>query len=278
MKAVIVTGASSGIGKAAALRLASRGYEAWAGVRSAKDSAFWESVPHASPLLLDVTQETSVQSAMDRLRPLLKDAQEVHLVNNAGIAVAGPVEGVSIQRWREQFEVNVFGLVRITQALLPFIRATRGRIVNVSSVSGLATSPYMGPYSASKFAVEAISDALRRELRQFGCKVIVVEPGPIATPIWEKNLERKEKLLADLSEEIKNIYRHELELFQKGVKHTARNAAPVERASGAIEKALLLRNPRTRYVVGRKTLNAEMAFASFLPDSWVDSLVARQFR
>jgi NAD(P)-dependent dehydrogenase (short-subunit alcohol dehydrogenase family) len=277
-KVVVVTGASSGIGRAAAMRLAEKGFHVLAGVRRERDAERWRGVDRATPLLLDVASDASVEAALAKARPLLEGAGEVHLVNNAGIAVAGPVEAVPIARWKEQFEVNVFGLLRITQALLPSVRATAGRIVNISSVSGLAAAPYMGPYSASKFAVEALSDALRRELRQFGCRVIVVEPGPIATPIWEKNLGQKDPLLGDLTPELRKAYGRELARFEKGAEKTARGAAPVDRVSDVIEKALSAERPRTRYVVGAKTLPAQMALAGLLPDKWVDALVAREFR
>lgn len=278
MKLVIVTGASSGIGKAAALRLAGSGFHVLAGVRRAEDAAAWKNIPLAAPLMLDVTKEESVSAALNEAAPLLEQAEEIHLVNNAGIAVAGPVEGVPLSRWREQFEVNVFGLVRTTQAFLPHIRRTKGRILNISSVSGLATSPYLGAYSSSKFAVEAISDALRRELKKAGIRVIVVEPGPIATPIWEKNLGRKEILFAELPAHLHGTYLSDLTKFQKGVELTAKNAVPVEKVSDVIEKALTAPRPRTRYIVGAKTLGAQMAMIQMLPDTLVDSMIAKQFR
>lgn len=278
MKAVIITGASTGIGHAAALRLAEKGFQVYAGVRKDADAKAWKQVRNVTALKIDVTKDGSVAEAADGIRKELQGADEVHLVNNAGIAVAGPIEGVSMERWHEQFEVNVFGLVRVSQAFLPFVRATRGRVVNLSSVSGLATTPYLGPYSASKFAVEAISDALRRELRQFGSRVIVIEPGPIATPIWEKGLGKKDYLLGELSPALRKAYAHELAQFQKGAEKSARSAVPVDRVSDAIEAALTAARPKTRYVVGAKGLPVAMAVAGMLPDKLLDALVAKQFR
>jgi NAD(P)-dependent dehydrogenase (short-subunit alcohol dehydrogenase family) len=275
MKHVIITGASTGIGKAAALRMAERGFQVWAGVRKDADARAWKGIRNVSAVRLDVAKEDSVVEAAKLLRGPLLDASEVHLVNNAGIAVAGPVEGVPMARWREQLDVNVLGLVHVTQLFLPFIRATRGRLVNISSVSGLATSPYLGPYAASKYAVEAISDALRRELRQFGCRVVVVEPGPIATPIWEKGLGKKEDLLADLSPDLRGVYGRELESFMKGAVKSAKSAVSVDRVSDVIERALTSPNPRTRYVVGTKVLPAAMAITGLLPDKVLDAIVAR---
>ncbi len=278
MKIVILTGASSGIGKATGLRLAERGYHVLAGVRSKKDTDAWKSVPRSIPLIMDVAKEETVDAAKNEVRELLEKADEVHLVNNAGIAVAGPVEGVSLARWREQFEVNVFGLVKVTQAFLPHIRRTHGRIVNISSISGLATSPYLGPYSASKFAVEAISDALRRELLPHKVKVVVVEPGPIQTPIWEKNLSKKEALLAELPRELHQTYAKGLVGFQKGAEQSARDAVSVDRVSEVIERALSASKPRTRYVVGTKSLPAQMALFGIMPDRAVDFLVTKMIR
>ncbi len=277
MKVAIITGASTGIGKAAALRLAARGTQVFAGVRRQKDADAWAGVPNVQAFFCDVASDDSVASGLESIKKQLEKAKEVHLVNNAGIAVVGPVEGVPMARWKEQFEVNVFGLVRATQVFLPFVRATRGRIVNVSSVSGLATSPYFGPYSSSKFAVEAISDALRRELRQFGCKVIVLEPGAIATPIWEKNLEKKDDFFHALSPAMKNTYGRELNLLQKGVEKIIRDAVSVDLVSDAVEKALFSPKPRARYVVGPKTLALQMAMLNVLPDAWMDQMISRRF-
>lgn len=277
MKLVLVTGASSGIGHAAARRMAEKGFQVVAGVRKESDARAWKKVTNARAVLLDVTSDASVSDAMAELRPLLEAAAEVHLVNNAGIAIAGPVEGVALARWKEQFEVNVFGLVRATQAMLPYIRATKGRIVNISSVSGLATMPYLGPYSASKFAVEAISDALRRELRHIGSQVIVVEPGPVATPIWEKNMGRQ-SLVEELPQALRPVYEKALGRFQRGVAKSARGAVPVDRVSNIVEKALCSPRPRTRYIVGRPALPMQMALAAHLPDAWLDSVLAPALR
>ena len=135
--------------------------------------------------------------------------------------------------------------------------------------------PYLGPYSASKFAVEAISDALRREISQFGCRVIVLEPGPVNTPIWQKGLAKKEALTEELSPEIRKLYGRDLERFQAAIAKSARDAVPVSRVSDVIEKALTSARPKTRYVVGTKALGAQMAVAKLLPDQMLDSLMAK---
>lgn len=270
MKIAIVTGASTGIGRAAAERLQRKGFHVLAGVRGLRDAP-----PETEALLLDVTKPESIALALKKCRPRLAKAEAVHLVNNAGIALAGPVEGVSLERWREQFEVNVFGLIAVTQAFLPFVRKTAGRIVNLSSISGIATMPYLGPYSASKFAVEAISDALRREIAQFGCRVIVVEPGPVNTPIWQKGLAKREALTDELSPDLRRIYGRDLEKFQAAIAKSARDAVPVSWVSDVIEKALTAPRPKTRYLVGTKALGAQMAITQFMPDRLVDALMAK---
>lgn len=273
---VIVTGASTGIGRATAERLARAGYRVAAAVRKGKDYDAWKS-QGGLPVYLDVTEESSVASAVAELKPELEAASAVHLVNNAGIAVAGPVEGVPIKRWREQFDVNVFGLVRASQAFLPWIRKTKGRLVNVSSISGRATSPFLGPYSASKFAVEAISDALRRELARFGVRTIVIEPGPIATPIWDKNFAKIGQELDELGPAMKELYGPEMLRFAELAKKSASDAVPADKVAAVILSALQAKNPRTRYVVGKAGLPAQVLMADLLPDRWLDSMIAKGF-
>jgi NAD(P)-dependent dehydrogenase (short-subunit alcohol dehydrogenase family) len=273
MKIAIVTGASTGIGRAAAIRLQQKGFHVLAGVRREGDAP-----PDTESLLLDVTSGESVDGALKKCRARLSKASVVHLVNNAGIAIAGPIEAVSLARWREQFDVNVFGLLAVTQAFLPFIRATSGRIVNLSSVSGLAAAPYLGPYSSSKFAVEAISDSLRRELAQFGCHVVLVEPGPVSTPIWGKGLAKEKSLKDTLPPALREVYGVEVAAFQKMIEKSVRDAVPVEMVSDVIEKALTAARPKTRYVVGTKALHAQMAIGQLLPDRLLDKLLAGEYR
>ena len=172
----LVTGASSGIGRACATHLASRGFHVLAGVRNEADAP-----PRTEPIRLDVTRAEDIAAAAERVGPSLHA-----LVNNAGIAVNGPIEVVPVEDWRHQFEVNVIGQVAVTRALLPALLDARGRIVNMSSIGGRVAMPLFGPYAASKFALEAVSDTLRREVGPHGVKVARVEPGIIATPIWGK--------------------------------------------------------------------------------------------
>jgi NAD(P)-dependent dehydrogenase (short-subunit alcohol dehydrogenase family) len=174
----LVTGASSGIGRAIASHLSERGFTVLAGVRNEPDAP-----PATEPLRLDVTNPTDVAAAAQRVGDRL-DA----LVNNAGIAISGPVEAVPIAEWRRQIEVNLLGQVAVTQALLPALISARGRIVNMSSIGGRNALPLFAPYAASKFALEAMTDSLRREVAHLKVGVVSVEPGGIATPIWSKGL------------------------------------------------------------------------------------------
>src|ERR671930_442264 len=179
--AVLITGASTGIGEASARHLLELGFDVVAGVRKDEDAERLRGAG-ARPLKLDVTDQASIDAARTRLG----DAPLAGLVNNAGIAVSFPLEFVPIEELRHQLEVNVIGQVAVTQAFLPALRKGRGRIVNISSIGGRIALPLAGPYAASKFALEAVSDSLRRELRGQGVEVVVVEPGGIKTPIWAK--------------------------------------------------------------------------------------------
>ncbi len=275
MNTVIVTGASTGIGYATAKALSKRGCQVFAGVR--KDADFERLAKDGvEPVLLDVTQENSIQKALEAVSARRKKGNTLSLVNNAGLAIGGPVEAVSMEKWKEQFEVNVFGLIRATQTFLPWIRESKGRVVNISSVSGLAAIPYLGPYAASKFAVEAISDSLRREIQRFGCKVIVIEPGPIQTPIWEKGLGKKEAIAEAIPEPLKAVYGESLESFYRMVKKSAESAVSTEKVTQVIEKALFQKTPKTRYVVGDLSVSLQTKLLPFLPDRWMDKMISSQ--
>jgi NAD(P)-dependent dehydrogenase (short-subunit alcohol dehydrogenase family) len=271
-KLVVITGCSTGIGRAAALHLAGRGFRVLAGVRKEKDADSFRASPGITPVIIDVTDDKTVKSAA--AHPALSEAGQVHLINNAGVAMGGPVEATPVNKWKQQFDVNVFGLVEVTQAFLPFIRATKGRIVNLSSVAGIAASPYLGPYAASKFAVEAISDSLRRELKQFGVKVIVLEPGPIKTPIWEKGMAVQDS--SSVSGEMESLYGKEMKLFRALVKKSEEEAVDVSKISALLENVLTCASPRTRYVVGARGLALQMKIARLLPDTWLDSAIAKE--
>lgn len=250
--AVLITGASTGIGRACALELDRRGFRVFAGVRAqaAADELKAEASPQLTPLTIDVTDAASIAAAAEAVGQSVGDAGLAGLMNNAGIAIAGPLELVSLEAWRRQFEVNVLGPIAVTQAFLPLLRRARGRIVNISSNSGAQSAPYLGPYCASKFALEAVSDALRLELRAFGIHVAVVEPGPIQTPIWTKSNGLADEMSQDARPELLALYESDLAALRRAVGRTAETASPVERVVEAVVHALVAKRPKTRYFLG----------------------------
>ena len=259
--AVVVTGASSGIGWATALALAHGGWLVFAGVRRGADGEALLATAGAigagtllRPVELDVTDEGSVARAAGEVGAEVGRRGErlVGLVNNAGIAVAGPVEEVPLARLREVLEVNVVGAVAMTQALLPLLRAGRGRIVNVSSVSGRIASPFLGAYAASKFALEALSDALRVELMPWGLAVVLVEPGPVATPIWGKGAALAEEDRAGIGDD--SPYAPYLERVRAAFGDGAMRGITPEEVAAVIARALSVPRPRARYPMGRNRL------------------------
>lgn len=270
---IIVTGASTGIGLATAQYLARRGYTVFGSVRKARAGEQFAHYPNLKPLLMDVTDETSVQNALQQVRSSLQGSDEVvGLVNNAGIAVSGPLAHVPLEAVRKQFEVNVIGLLGVTQAFLPLLQSGRtpGRIVNISSVAGRIATPFLGPYAASKHAVEALSDALRRELMPFGVKVIVIQPGPIATPIWDKGADESIKL-----------YKHTpygtlLYGLQKYFVSKGKTGLPPEAVARIVLHVLTITTPRTRYLVTQGKLEAY--FSRFLPDKSLDQMIFKRMR
>ncbi len=250
--AVAITGASTGIGRGTALYLAGKGVRVFAGVRKAADgeALVAEGGERLVPWLIDVADGASIDRAVAQLEEGLGGAALAGLVNNAGIALGGPQEFLGLDQWRHQFEVNVFGLVDLTQKVLPLLVRSRGRVVNVSSIGGRVATPMMGPYCASKFAVEGLTAALRHELHGSGVWAATIEPGMVKTEIWAKGdvqiAEQKALLPAAAQERYAGLVRS-LERFSAAGK--TKGVAPVKVAH-AIEHALFAARPRTRYPVG----------------------------
>src|ERR1700742_1642710 len=259
-RTALVTGASTGIGRATALELARRGWSVLAGMRTPAPLG-----AGIEPIRLDVTSSEDVAA----LRGRSLDA----LVNNAGIAVTGPLEYLPLDELREQLEVNTIGQLAVTQACLPALRATGGRIVNVSSVSGRVAFPTYGPYAASKFALEALSDSLRRELRGSGVDVVVVEPGGVVTPIWERGLGRADALWQAMPDEAHARYGRLYAVMRAQGEKLAREGEPASALAETIAEILEARHPRPRYVFGRGA-RIETAAARVLPDRVFDALIA----
>jgi NAD(P)-dependent dehydrogenase (short-subunit alcohol dehydrogenase family) len=239
MRTTLVTGASSGIGAACATRLAGTGWHVFAGVRREGDAP-----AGTEEILLDVTNEDQVQAAAERI-------EELHgLVNNAGIALAMPLEFIPLDELRRQFEVNVVGQVAVTQAFLPQLRRTRGRIVFVGSIAGRSALPFLGPYAASKHALEAIADTLRLELGPFGVDVSLVQPGTIKTPIWTKSATVADELASGAPADLAGLYGKRTAAFRKVAQRRGAKGASVEEVARAVEEALTMERPRTRKLVG----------------------------
>jgi len=248
----LITGASTGIGRACAIELDRRGFRVFAGVRSeeAAGKLRAEASDRLTPVRIDVTDAVEIAAAAAEVSAAAGKAGLAGLVNNAGIAVPGPWELLPIEAFREQLEVNVIGQVAVTQAFLPLLRKSRGRVVNIGSINGGLAVPYLGAYSASKFALEAFNDALRVELRRFGVRVSAVEPGAIDTPIWEKSSALADRMSADIAPEALSLYQSDLEAMRRSTARSARGAAPVERVVRAVVHALTARRPKTHYYLG----------------------------
>jgi NAD(P)-dependent dehydrogenase (short-subunit alcohol dehydrogenase family) len=240
MRAALVTGASTGIGEACAQRLARNGWKVYAGVRRQGDAP-----EGTEELILDVTDAEEIAAAAARV-------PELHgLVNNAGIALAAPLEFIPVDELRRQLEVNVIGQVAVTQAFLPKLRATRGRIVFVGSVAGRSALPFLGAYAASKHALEAIADSLRLELEPFRIRVSIVEPGTIATPIWTKSAAVADALRERMPPELGELYGERIGAFRRVAAKRGEKGASPEDVARAVEAALTADRPRTRGLVGR---------------------------
>ena len=274
--AAVITGASTGIGMACALHLDRLGFRVFAGTRKENDgrSLIQRSEGRITPLLIEVTDGASVAAAADHVARAVGTAGLSGLVNNAGIAVGGPLEFLPLSEIRQQFEVNVLGQIAVIQAFLPLLRLARGRIVNMSSIAGRVAFPFIGPYSASKYALEAITDALRIELLPWGISVSVIEPGDVATPIWKKSLAAAQKTRQSFSSQAVDLYGPSLEAVTRAVEKAAASSIDPVHVARAVEHALTAGNPKTRYLVGRG-VRLRAYLKKVLPDRLLDRLIIR---
>jgi NAD(P)-dependent dehydrogenase (short-subunit alcohol dehydrogenase family) len=272
-RSVLITGTSSGIGRKSALSLAASGWRVFAGVRKAADgkSLMAEAEGEIIPLMLDVARQDSVSSGIERLAS--ETGGELHgLVNNAGVYLPGPLELVSPAEIEQSIAVNLTGLLFVTRACMPLLRAARGRIVNISSISGLIALPGISVYAGTKHAVEAITKSLRVELLPFGIKVIAIEPGAVETPLWAKGATRDAKLAQDpAGQEIRELYAPLVKLLQK------LNAQPVgvtpETVARTVARALESSRPKDHYLIGKDA--RMLALLERLPDALRDRAIAR---
>jgi NAD(P)-dependent dehydrogenase (short-subunit alcohol dehydrogenase family) len=277
MKTALVTGASSGIGRATVRRLDSAGWKVFAGVRKEEDAAALraEGSERLEPLMLDVLDADAIASAAERIgaEPGGLDG----LVDNAGTAVAGPLEALPIEDFRRQLELNLTAQLAVAQGMLPAIRTARGRIVLISSMGGRVALPMTGAYHASKFGLEGLGDALRQELAPWGIKVVLVEPGSIDTPIWSTGEKDADRIFEGASPRMRDLYGGMVERYRQVVKDTAERGVPPEKVAARIEHALEVRRPRARYLVG---MDAQVMarLKPLLPTPAFDALVARAMK
>jgi len=272
-KSVLVTGAGRGIGRAIALHLASRGWDVYAGVRDPEAGRALAAQCHRiAPVELDITVEAHVA----RLDELLPERLEA-VVNNAGIAVGGPIETVSLDDVRRQLNVNVVGQVAVTQATMPRLRQSRGRLVFISSLNGRVSIPMSAIYNTSKFALEALADSLRVELRPWGVRVILVEPGCIDTDPWREMMSLLDGVAADMSPEERELYAPHLEGQRAVLAKLQAQTRPPEIVAAAVERALTRRHPRSRMVVGNDARGL-VAMKTALPTPLMDAFWARGLR
>ena len=276
MKTVVITGVSTGIGHAAAADLVQHGYRVFGTVRQQADAdrVQQELGPNFRPLLFDVTDEKGLAAAVAQLSSQLDGNLLTALINNAGITIPGPLMHLPLADFRRQLEVNVVGVLGVTQALLPLLGARPqttqppGRIINISSVSGRIVYPFMGAYAASKHALEALSDALRRELLLYGIEVILIEPGTVRTPIIGKFAEQVAQFAG-------TDYAYILSKIEDNIAAREQSALALDKVTAVIRTALEDPKPKTRYPIPRKWLTGWL-LPRWLPDRWLDKLVARQ--
>jgi NAD(P)-dependent dehydrogenase (short-subunit alcohol dehydrogenase family) len=276
MRSVVITGTSTGIGWGAAKALLAKNFRVFGGVRKTADAERLaaELGPGFVPLLFDVTNEPAVYAAAAQVRTALEGETLAGLVNNAGIAVPGPLLELPIEEFRRQIEVNLTGVVAVTQAFAPLLgtdpelKGRPGRIVNISSVGGKTATPFLGAYNASKFALEGLSESLRRELLLFGIDVIVIGPGAVATPIWDKAEQ------VDISAYLKTPYGPALERLRDYMLDLGRKGFPPERLGDTIVHALTVARPKTRYAVSPQPVQDFLART--LPKRLLDRLIGGQ--
>jgi len=268
MPSVLVTGASRGIGLAITEHMSRRGWDVFATARSDAALRSLGRLPNVQPISLDITDRSTIAALPDRLPCALNG-----VVNNAGIVVNGPVEGLSLDALSRQLDVNVTAQIAVTQAVLPKIRAAQGRVLFISSVSGLITTPGTGAYSASKYAVESLADALRVELRPWRIPVSLIEPGPIRTDMWGSVLDEHDRMTAQLTDEHRRLYASHLAGTRKLLGRIQKLAADPQRVVNAIDHALTSKRPKRRYLLDTASRTQKLIFA-ITPSAINDAVLA----
>ena len=275
--AVVVTGASTGIGRATALFLDGKGYRVFAGVRKEADARELakDGSDRLKPVTIDVTDAGQIESARQEVAEAVGDAGLVGLVNNAGVGGGGPIEFMPLDELRRTLEINLIGQVAVTQAFIPLIRRGKGTIVFIASIGGRVASPFMSPYNASKFAIEALGESLRHELRPWEIQVAVIEPGSIDTEIWNKGKDQIREQVEGMPEDAARLYGRQITRFGEALNETASRGIPAEKVAEVVHKAIASENPRHRYLVGTDAKIAARLKGT-LPDRTFSKLVSRQ--
>ena len=268
MPSVLVTGAGRGIGLAITEHMSKRGWDVYATARSDAALSNLGRLPNVHPIALDITDRSAIAALPNQL-----PAELDGVVNNAGIIVNGPVEGLSLNDLTQQLDVNVISQIAVTQAVLPRIRASGGRVVFMSSVSGLITTPGTGAYNASKYAIESLADALRMELRPWKIPVSLIEPGPIRTDMWADVLDDHDRMVAKLSDEHRRLYASHLAGTRKLLGRMQKLAADPKKVTKAVDHALTSRRPKRRYLLDLAS-RAQKAVVAITPTAVNDAVLA----
>jgi short-subunit dehydrogenase len=268
MPSVLVTGAGRGIGLAITEHMSGRGWDVYATARSDSALRRLDRLPNVHAIPLDITDRSAIAALPGQLPAALNG-----VVNNAGIIVNGPVEGLSLDDLSRQLDVNVIAQIAVTQAVLPKIREARGRVVFISSVSGLITTPSTGAYSASKYAVESLGDALRMELRPWRIPVSLIEPGPIRTDMWGDVLDEYDRMTNELTDEHRELYAAHLAGSRKLLGRMQKLAADPKRVTKAVHHALTSRRPKRRYLLDNVS-RAQKAIVGITPTAINDAVLS----
>ncbi|MET0559018.1 MAG: SDR family NAD(P)-dependent oxidoreductase [Solirubrobacterales bacterium] len=274
MRSVLITGASTGIGRATALRLDAGGWRVFAGVRRDEDAEDLRRVgsDRLEPILLDVTEPDQIAAAAARIEEEAGGLEG--LVNNAGVAIPAPLETVPVEDLRRQIEVNLIAQVAVTQAMLPSIRRAHGRVVFLASIGGRIAFPLNGPYHMAKFGIEAAGDVFRQELRPWQIPVSIIEPGSIATPIWERGTRTADEVQERAGSRQVALYGQAMERLREVARELAERGIPPEKVADAIEHALTASRPRSRYLVGLDA-KVQARLKPLIPTPIFDRIVAR---
>lgn len=269
-KYVLITGASSGLGKETAKKLAQEGYKVFAGVRKQEDKEAVEALnPNIEGVFLDVTSDESVNCAFEKISE--KTDKLYALVNNAGVALAGPVEYLTIDILKKQFDINVFGAIRVAQAALPMMKNGDSRIVNISSMASYGVFPFVSPYCVSKRSLDMFFNSLAVECKMPDLKIISIKPGVVKTPIWNKSLDECEKNMEFLCEEGKKKYEKEFAFLTANARKNNDKGLEPAQIAQLVSKVLRIKNPKLSYNAGNDSVFARIL--SFLPQRFVNFLI-----